>query len=84
LRTSEQVRWDFVQSWLKKASQDLRAASILVEEEFDDYNTSAFHAQQASEKFLKAFLVRHQVEFPKTHDIKELRDLSGTRRSEVG
>ena len=75
MRSPDQVRWDFVQSWLAKASQDLRAASILVGEEFDDYQTSAFHAQQASEKFLKAFLVRHQIEFPKTHDIKELREL---------
>lgn len=34
-----------------------------------------FHAQQAAEKFLKAFLVWHQVEFPKTHDLAELLDL---------
>lgn len=61
-----------------KATDDLRAASILVEEEFDDYHTSVFHAQQAAEKLMKAFLVRHQVEFPKTHDIKELRDLMAT------
>jgi HEPN domain-containing protein len=31
-----------------------------------------FHAQQAAEKYLKAFLVGHQVEFPKTHDIEDL------------
>jgi predicted nucleotidyltransferase len=29
----------------------------------------AFHCQQAVEKFLKALLVRRQIEFPKTHDI---------------
>jgi HEPN domain-containing protein len=38
-------------------------------------NAAAFHAQQAAEKFLKAFLVRHQIEFPKTHDVGELLDL---------
>lgn len=32
----------------------------------------AFHAQQAAEKYLKAFLVHRQIEFPKTHDMKEL------------
>src|ERR1035437_9828956 len=34
-----------------------------------------FHAQQAVEKFMKAFLVRHQAEFPKTHNISVLREL---------
>lgn len=35
----------------------------------------AFHCQQAAEKYLKAFLVRHGVEFPKTHNIAALLDL---------
>ena len=38
---------------------------------------TAFHAQQAVEKYLKAFLTWHQVEFPKTHDIKRLLKLAG-------
>jgi HEPN domain-containing protein len=29
-----------------------------------------FHAQQAVEKYLKALLTRHQIEFPKTHVIR--------------
>ena len=37
---------------------------------------TAFHAQQAAEKFLKAFLVRHQIPFPKTHDIGFLLELA--------
>ena len=28
-----------------------------------------FHAQQAVEKFLKEFLVYHDIDFPKTHDV---------------
>lgn len=39
---------------------------------------AAFHAQQAAEKFLKAVLVWHQVEFAKTHDIGRLVDLVKT------
>jgi HEPN domain-containing protein len=35
----------------------------------------AFHCQQASEKYLKAFLVSLQIEFPKTHDLEELLEL---------
>jgi HEPN domain-containing protein len=34
-----------------------------------DYENAGFHAQQAAEKFIKALLVRHQIEFPKTHSI---------------
>jgi HEPN domain-containing protein len=32
-----------------------------------------FLSQQSAEKYLKAFLVRHKVEFRKTHDLRELR-----------
>ena len=72
LRTREQVVWDFVQEWMHKAESDLRAAEHLLNLDQEDYFTSAFHAQQASEKLLKAFLVRHQIRFGKTHDIHEL------------
>jgi HEPN domain-containing protein len=44
--------------------------------EQEDYFTVAFHAQQAAEKFLKAFLVWHQIPFPKTHDIQKLLQLA--------
>ena len=43
--------------------------------DLDDYETVGFHAQQAAEKFLKAVLVKHQVEFPKSHDLVRLRTL---------
>jgi HEPN domain-containing protein len=31
-----------------------------------------FHCQQAAEKYLKALLIRHQIEPPKSHDIERL------------
>jgi HEPN domain-containing protein len=34
-----------------------------------------FHCQQAAEKYLKVFLIHHQVNIPKTHDIVEILDL---------
>ena len=34
----------------------------------------AFHCQQAAERYLKALLVRHGIEFRKTHNIGELLD----------
>jgi HEPN domain-containing protein len=36
------------------------------------YETASFHAQQASEKALKALLIRHQIDFTKTHDVGAL------------
>ena len=75
-RTREQVIWDFVQSWLHKAAGDLRACEHLLKLPEDDYFTSAFHAHQAAEKFLKAFLVRHQIPFRKTHDTQQLLQLA--------
>jgi len=75
-RTPEQVVWDFVHDWLRKAEGDLRAAEHLLEVEQDDFFTATFHAQQAAEKFLKALLVRFQIPFPKTHNIEQLLDLA--------
>ena len=75
MRHPEQVVADFVQQWLKKANLDLQAARLLCAGELDDYFVSGFHAQQAVEKYIKAFLVRYQIEFPKTHDIRRLRQL---------
>ena len=75
-RTREQVIWDFVQSWLRKAEGDLRASAHLLSLKQEDYFASAFHAHQAAEKFLKALLVRHQIPFRKTHDIQQLPQLA--------
>ncbi len=75
MRHPEQVVADFVQQWLKKANLDLQAARLLCAGELDDYFVSGFHAQQAVEKYIKAFLVRYQIEFPQTHDIRRLRQL---------
>ena|SRR5438309_1673401 len=75
MRTPDQVKRDFVDQWLAKANQDLFSASILLKGEPVSLEAAAFHAQQAVEKFMKAFLVRHQVEFPKTHNIAMLKTL---------
>jgi len=65
-----------VQEWWAKAEGDLRAPEHLLTLPQQDCFAAAFHAQQAAEKFLKAFLVRHQAPFSKTHDIQNLLDLA--------
>ncbi len=60
-----------VAEWTGKADLDLKTVVRLsAEDEFRDI--VAFHAQQAAEKYLKALLTRHQIEFPKTHVIRRL------------
>jgi HEPN domain-containing protein len=68
-----------VHQWIRKAAGDLAAAEHLLRGGGPDLLLgAAFHAQQAAEKFLKAALVWHQIEFAKTHDIDHLVDLVRT------
>lgn len=64
----------FVLQWLDKANADLDAAGQLSERGGRFREIVGFHCQQAVEEYLKALLVRHQMEFPKTHDIAKLLD----------
>jgi len=67
----DDARTEDVRAWLQKANLDLRAA----EHEMPEAGLVAdvvFHAQQAAEKSLKAFLAWQDVPFRKTHNIEEL------------
>jgi len=75
MRPRDEIREEFVRRWLQKAEEDLNAAKSLIAHGTTFLSTVCFHSQQAAEKYLKAFLTRHQAEFPKTHDIAELLDL---------
>jgi HEPN domain-containing protein len=72
----EQVQEDLVRQWIAKAAQDMEAAEILLSRDQPLIYAVCFHAQQAVEKYLKAYLTRKKVEFPKTHDIEQLLDLA--------
>lgn len=66
-------RDDVVRQWAEKAEHDLRNAEHTLTLEKDcPYDTVCFHAQQCVEKYVKAMLVLHATDFPKTHDIGEL------------
>ena len=67
----EDVVRGLVAGWIRKADLDFATVVHLApEEHFRDI--VAFHAQQAAEKYVKAILTRHQIEFPKTHLIEQL------------
>lgn len=68
---------DWVKKWLSKANNDLKTARNLMSFPEEERVTEAicFHCQQASEKFLKAFLVTKNIEFGRTHILEALLDL---------
>jgi len=71
----DRVIQKLVGEWLFKADSDIRLAEFLLAENTSFWDAIAFHCQQSTEKYLKAFLVSRQTEFPKTHDIEELLNL---------
>ena len=58
--------------WLGLANTDLIGAKALFEMGDKFFAISAFHAQQAAEKALKAYLVFQSIRVPKSHDIGDL------------
>jgi HEPN domain-containing protein len=75
MKPPDEIRRELVAQWLERAEEDLAVARHLLTEDLPYYAAIGFHAEQAAEKFIKAFLVARQVEFPKTHDIGRLLDL---------
>jgi len=61
---------DLVYGWLKKAASDMRALEASIGAEA--FDAACFHAQQAAEKALKAFLIGTETEFPHTHNLTKL------------
>lgn len=60
---------EYIKNWLFRANEDIAVIKDLTNFGTEYYtSTICFHAQQATEKFLKAFLVYHNVDFPRTHD----------------
>ena len=78
MKPPEAALRELVLQWLQKATADLDAAEQLRSQGGHLREIVAFHCQQAAEKYLKALLVRHQIEFPKTHDIARLLDRLAT------
>jgi len=66
-------RAEYIKNWLFRANEDIAVINNLVKAGAENYTSSiCYHAQQASEKFLKAFLAYQNVDFPRTHDLDYL------------
>ena len=69
----DQVKREYLGHWLYKANEDVQVFEELLSKEPEHYTGAiCFHAQQAVEKFLKSFLIYHDAEFRKVHDLDYL------------
>jgi HEPN domain-containing protein len=64
MKRPDQVRREFVEQWLAKAEDDLGAAEDMLAEGKPYRWIICYHAQQAAEKYVKAYLVHRDVEPP--------------------
>lgn len=64
---------ELVEEWVNKAEGNYKSALVLAKNsKLKVFDVICNQCQQCAEKYLKAILVRHQVAFPKTHDMKQL------------
>ncbi|MBF0608004.1 MAG: HEPN domain-containing protein [Candidatus Magnetobacterium sp. LHC-1] len=78
MKPPDEVKKKLVRQWLRKADSDMGLVEYLNSSGTSFHNAIVFHCQQATEKYLKAFLTLHQIKFPKTHDLEELLDIVET------
>ena len=83
MRPTEQVKLDLVRQWLARADNDLETAKFLFASGRPFFSAICFHSQQAAEKYFKALLTWHQIEFPKTHDLELLLGLIASKDSSL-
>jgi len=62
-------------SWIAHAEDDYGSAKSLLRRKKPFVYSACFHAQQCTEKYLKALLVFKEQYFPKTHDLRTLNEL---------
>ena len=68
--------------WLAKAQEDASVGEeILAMGHFP--SPACFHFQQATEKYLKALLLFHSKDFPKTHDLAVISKLVSEVEQEI-
>ncbi|MEJ5250943.1 MAG: HEPN domain-containing protein [Chthonomonadetes bacterium] len=60
---------DAVRLWIRRAESDLKTGKDELATTDPATDTICFHMQQCAEKYLKAYLIFHGEEYPRTHDI---------------
>ena len=64
---------ELTKEWVDKAEADFYSADLLFHAgEYPLPEPACFHCQQCAEKYLKAYLQEHQVNFERKHDLMPL------------
>ncbi len=65
---------EVIKNWIKKADEDLKVVRHELNQPAEERATGAicFHAQQAAEKYMKAYLLTKSIDLPKSHDLEYL------------
>jgi len=69
------VQYDDIEILELRAAEDLSGAEALLENERDYPTLILFHLQQFVEKSMKVSLRKHDVGYPRTHDLSVLLEL---------
>jgi HEPN domain-containing protein len=67
-----------VEEWITKAEHDLGMAELAIANKPDYKDLICFHCQQSAEKYLKAYLIRLDISFKKSHSLIYLLDRLAT------
>jgi HEPN domain-containing protein len=68
------ARADLVRGWLRKAAADLTTARLCLSAG-EALDAACFHAQQGAEKYIKAYLIAYEIDFPFIHNLATLIEL---------
>jgi HEPN domain-containing protein len=68
----KKTKIDLVKNWLEKARRDLVTAKNSLDSSEPFADIICFHTQQAGEKYIKAYLVWREIDFPWTHSLEDL------------
>ena len=65
-------RTSIVNEWLEFANKDISSAKYLLNMRPVPLEIICYHCEQAAEKALKGYLIKHDIEPPRTHDLRLL------------
>jgi len=63
---------NIVKEWLDFASKDISSAKYLLDMRPIPLEIICYHCEQAAEKVLKGYLIQHDIEPSRTHDLRLL------------